>query len=426
MPPAPSEDNNAFRLRVLSSLQEINSADWDAVANPDVHAQNRRIESSCEATDSTREPDESTSEVLPDNPFISHAFLSALEETGCADFETGWIPRHLILESEAGEVLGAVPAYLKTHSQGEYVFDYGWAEAFYRAGGDYYPKLQISVPFTPATGRRFLLGPKINQRAGIAALASGLTEICRRSEASSVHITFLTEGESAELDGLGFLKRTDQQFHWQNRGYGSFDNFLEDLSSRKRKAIRKERRDALKNDISVEWVTGKDLQEHHWDAFFEFYTDTGSRKWGSPYLTREFFSLIGERMADQILLVMARRGGRYIAGALNFIGANTLFGRNWGCTEHHPFLHFELCYYQAIEFAIRHGIDRVEAGAQGAHKLARGYMPETTYSAHWIAHKGLSNAVADFLDHERHAVEREQATLREHAPFRKQAAPQQD
>jgi len=409
MDPAPSEEKKSFTLRVLSSLQDIPAAAWDAVANP---LKTVRIGRATETF-------ESTSQIPAYNPFVSHAFLSALEETGCSSFETGWIPRHIVLETETGEVLGAVPAYLKTHSQGEYVFDYGWADAFYRAGGDYYPKLQVSVPFTPATGRRFLLSPNINPRAGIAALASGLTEVCRRSEASSVHITFLTEPESVELDELGFLKRTDQQFHWQNRNYESFDGFLNDLSSRKRKAVRKERREALKNGIAVEWVTGKDLQEHHWDAFFEFYSDTGSRKWGSPYLTREFFSVVGERMADEILLVMAKRNGNYVAGALNFIGGDTLFGRNWGCTEHHPFLHFELCYYQAIDFAITNGIQRVEAGAQGAHKLARGYLPQTTYSAHWIAHEGLRNAVSDFLFHERNAVKREQAALLNHAPFRK-------
>ncbi|MTI05378.1 N-acetyltransferase [Roseibium denhamense] len=354
------------------------------------------------------------------NPFLAHAFLEALEASGCATGGTGWLPRHMVLEDQDGFVLGAVPAYLKSHSQGEYVFDHGWADAFYRAGGEYYPKLQISVPFTPATGRRFLTGPDIDRAAGIQALAAGLVQVCQKTGASSVHSTFLTKAESDTLGNLGYLRRTDQQFHWENNDYSDFDGFLADLASRKRKAIKKERREAVcAEGLEVEWITGKDLTEAHWDAFYSFYMDTGARKWGRPYLNRKFFSLINERLADRILLILAKRHGRYVAGALNFIGSKTLFGRHWGCTEHHPFLHFELCYYQAIDFAIAHGLERVEAGAQGAHKLARGYLPTTTYSAHWIAHEGLHDAVADFLEQERRAVERENAALSEHAPFRK-------
>lgn len=418
---------DAVTLRILSSLKDVSASAWDRVANPGWTLSGRGhltrdpgCESALELAGALGGDLEAVSEETDFNPFLSHAFLEALETSGCATSQTGWMPRHMLLEESSGNVMGAVPAYLKSHSQGEYVFDHGWADAFYRAGGDYYPKLQISVPFTPATGRRFLTGPGVNREAGLQALAAGLVQVCQRSNASSVHATFLTRPEWDSLGELGYLRRTDQQFHWENNGYVSFDGFLEDLASRKRKAIRKERREALSADgIEVEWVTGADLTEAHWDAFYTFYMDTGSRKWGRPYLNRAFFSLINERLAERTLLVLAKRHGRYIAGALNFIGSEILFGRHWGCTEHHPFLHFELCYYQAIDFAIAHGLKRVEAGAQGAHKLARGYLPATTYSAHWIAHEGLHEAVADFLEHERLAVERENEALAEHAPFRK-------
>lgn len=419
-------DDHAASLRILSSMNDIPAAAWDSVANPGwltadggTVTPDPTYESQSELLESLSQGAESLPQKPSYNPFISHVFLNALEESGCATAETGWFPRHLILESSNGEVWGAVPAYLKNHSQGEYVFDHGWADAFHRAGGDYYPKLQVSIPFTPATGRRFLLSPAIHQESGMQALASGLVEVCRRSHASSVHTTFLTKAEWDMLGGLGYLQRTDQQFHFENDGYSTFDDFLEALASRKRKAIRKERREALSAGLEIEHLTGRDLTEAHWDAFYTFYMDTGSRKWGRPYLNREFFSLIGERMPEQILLVMAKREGRYIAGALNFIGSETLFGRNWGCTEHHPFLHFELCYYQAIEFAIERKLARVEAGAQGAHKLARGYLPTTTYSAHWIAHEGLSDAIEDYLQREREAVEMEGRELADHAPFRK-------
>jgi len=425
--PAASGAGQTASLRILTSLQDVPAETWDRVANPGWHLTGRGVLQKDERCSSLNdlaaalgEDSGGLSADVSYNPFLSHAFLEALEASGCATGGTGWLPRHVLLEDDGGAVLGAVPAYLKSHSQGEYVFDHGWADAFHRAGGDYYPKLQISVPFTPATGRRFLTAAGVNREAGLQALAAGLVQVCKRTGASSVHATFLTRSEWESLGEIGYLQRTDQQFHWENKGYDSFDGFLADLASRKRKAIKKERREALSADgIEVEWVTGPDLTEAHWDAFFSFYMDTGSRKWGRPYLNRKFFSLINERLADRTLLVLAKRHGRYVAGALNFIGSDTLFGRNWGCTEHHPFLHFELCYYQAIDFAIARGLKRVEAGAQGAHKLARGYLPSTTYSAHWIAHEGLHDAVADFLEHERAAVERENEALSEHAPFKK-------
>ncbi|WP_420507441.1 GNAT family N-acetyltransferase [Nitratireductor aquimarinus] len=355
----------------------------------------------------------------PYNPFVSHAFLSSLEESGCAVRESGWLGQHLFLRSEDGVLLGAVPCYLKSHSQGEYVFDHGWADAFERAGGHYYPKLQVSVPFTPATGPRLLVRDGIAPDAVRHALAEGLKTLTDRLGVSSVHVTFARDEDIAALDDAGFLLRTDQQFHFFNRGYENYDDFLATLASRKRKALKKERRTALENGIEIEWLTGAGLTEAVWDDFFAFYLDTGSRKWGRPYLNRRFFSLIGERMADDILLVMARREGRYIAGAINFIGSDTLFGRNWGCIEHHPFLHFEVCYHQAIEFAIARGLSTVEAGAQGQHKLARGYEPVTTRSAHYIPHPGLRRAVAQYLELERRDVAEINRVLETHTPFRK-------
>jgi hypothetical protein len=342
-----------------------------------------------------------------------------LEASGSATARTGWQPQHLIAETEDGRMLGAVPAYLKSHSRGEYVFDAGWAEAYERAGGSYYPKVQVSVPFTPATGRRLLVPPAENAELIRRGLASGLIELTKLRDASSVHVTFAPETEWRMLCELGFLQRNDQQFHWENANYATFDDFLNALAARKRKAIKRERREALEHGIEVQWLTGSDLTESAWDHFFAFYIETGSRKWGRPYLTRQFYSLIGERMADQVLLVMAKRAGRTIAGAINFIGGDTLFGRHWGAIEHHPFLHFELCYYQAIEFAIQHKLQRVEAGAQGEHKLARGYMPVTTYSAHYIADPSLRRAIADYLKRERAYVAAAGAELAAMGPFRK-------
>ena len=392
------DSQTSFRIRVNTSINEIDAATWD------------RLAAVGDGADAARH-----------NPFVSHGFLSALEDSGSAVAETGWLGQHLVLEDDGGTALAALPCYLKNHSQGEYVFDHGWADAFYRAGGEYYPKLQCSVPFTPATGPRFLTGDARNREALTLALLNGLEQLTGRLGASSAHITFMREAEWHLAREAGLLARTDRQFHWFNRGYASFDAFLEALSSRKRKNIRKERQTALSVDgIEIEQLTGNALSEAAWDAFFAFYMDTGSRKWGSPYLTRAFFSLVSERMADSILLVMAKREGRYIAGALNFIGGDCLYGRHWGCTENHPFLHFELCYYQAIDYAIAHGLGRVEAGAQGEHKLARGYEPVTTHSAHYIANASLRRAVADYLQSERRHVEMEQEILRDHLPFREQ------
>ena len=353
------------------------------------------------------------------NPLISYAFLSALEDSGCAVRRTGWQGHHLRLENAQGRLLGAVPCYLKSHSQGEYVFDHGWSDAFERAGGRYYPKLQCAVPFSPVTGPRLLFSRGEDSATVKAGLAAGLKAVTEKLGVSSAHVTFAQESDVATLEASGFLHRTDQQFHFFNEGFSTYDDFLATLASRKRKAMKKERREALANDISIDRLTGKDLTEKAWDDFFAFYMDTGSRKWGRPYLNRQFFSLIGERMADDILLVMAKRNGRYIAGAINFIGSDALYGRNWGCIEDHPFLHFEVCYHQAIDFAIERKLKVVEAGAQGEHKLARGYRPVTMHSAHYIAHPGLRNAVADYLRRERREVERMGEILEEHTPFRK-------
>jgi hypothetical protein len=382
-----------LRIRVLPSIGEIPAAAWDACAG-----------------DATA------------NPFTRHAFLSALEASRSACARTGWQPQHLVAELAGGGIAGVVPCYLKSHSLGEYVFDRGWAEAYERAGGSYYPKLQVAVPFTPATGRRLLVRPGPHADAGRQALTAGLIELCRLDGASGAHVTFATEPECAFLGEQGFLRRTDQQFHWENASYETFDGFLGALSARRRKTIRRERRDALANDVTVHWLTGDDLTESVWDAFFQFYMETGSRKWGRPYLTRPFYSIVGERMRDKIVLVMAKRSGRWIAGAINFIGSHTLFGRHWGAIEHHPFLHFELCYYQAIDFAIAHKLQFVEAGAQGEHKIARGYMPKTTHSAHYIADPGLRRAIADYLVRERAYVAAAGAELATLAPYRKDAA----
>ncbi|KQQ46775.1 hypothetical protein ASF69_06205 [Rhizobium sp. Leaf311] len=359
------------------------------------------------------------------NPFISHAFLSSLEESGSATSKTGWRGHHLLLENGDGRLTGAIPAYLKSHSQGEYVFDHGWADALERAGGNYYPKLQCAVPFTPATGPR-LLTNGIDDAAFRQVLASGLRQVTEKIGVSSSHVTFATDDDMEALADEGFLARADQQFHFINNGYRDHADFLDALSSRKRKGLKKERRAALENGIEIDWLTGRDLTEDIWDQFYRFYMDTGSRKWGRPYLTRAFYSLIGERMADDILLVMARREGRYIAGAINFIGGEAIYGRHWGCIEDHPFLHFEVCYHQAIDFALSKGLKRVEAGAQGEHKLARGYTPVTTHSAHFITHPGLRRAIADYLERERNEVEQIGDYLDEHSPFRKGERPEAD
>jgi uncharacterized protein len=401
-------------LRVAKSISEVAAEAWDACANPAACAQGNGVAHLALTTFQDFELAEQY------NPFISHEFLSSLEDSQSVGGRSGWQPLHLLAEDTNGTLVGAVPCYVKSHSRGEYVFDHGWAEAYERAGGSYYPKLQVSVPFTPATGRRLLVRPGPQADAVRGALADSLIDICRRSNASSAHVTFPTRAEWDLLGSRGFLKRTHQQFHWENAGYDSFDAFLAALASRKRKTIRREREDALSAGVSVHWLTGSDLTESVWDAFFEFYMETGSRKWGRPYLTRPFYSMVGEKMRDRILLVMAKRNSRWIAGAINFIGSRTLFGRHWGAVEHHPFLHFELCYYQAIQYAIEHRLARVEAGAQGEHKISRGYLPTTTYSAHYIVDPGLRRAIEDFLKHERAYVAAAGAELADAAPFRKE------
>jgi len=352
------------------------------------------------------------------NPFVSYDFLDVLEESGCAIERTGWAPQHLSVEDEAGEIAAAMPLYLKSHSQGEYVFDWAWADAYERAGGRYYPKLQCAAPFSPVTGPRLLVREGVDRDLGRKLLLGGALTLCERLGASSLHVTFPTEDEWRFMGKQGMLLRQDQQYHWVNAGYSTFDDFLAALSSSRRKTIRRERRDA-QADVEIVALTGAELTEDHWDAFFGFYMDTGSRKWGQPYLNRRFFSLLGERMADRVLLIMARRDGRWIAGALNLIGDDCLYGRNWGCIEDVPFLHFELCYYQAIEHAIRLGLARVEAGAQGPHKMARGYLPTPVYSAHWIADPALREPVRRYLDQERRAVEHDMELLEEEfSPFK--------
>lgn len=407
-----------LRIRIAQSLADVPARAWnmcaDGILAPAVQPKSELKSTSGENLSSTL-----STRGIPPNPFVSQEFLSALEASGSVGGRTGWQPRHLLAEDTAGELVGVAPCYIKMHSRGEYVFDHGWAEAFERAGGNYYPKLQIAVPFTPVTGPRLLVRPGLQTDAVRGALADALVEITTASELSSAHVTFLTEDEWQALGQRNFLRRTDQQFHWENADYKSFDDFLAALASRKRKTIRRERKEALTAGIEVRWLTGADLTESVWDAFFAFYMETGSRKWGRPYLTREFFSLAGDTMRDRILLVMARRAGRWIAGAINFIGADTLYGRNWGAIEYHPFLHFELCYYQAIDYAITHRLKRVEAGAQGEHKLARGYLPHTTYSAHFIANPALRRAIADYLARERLYVRAAAEELAAAAPFRK-------
>lgn len=378
-------------LRTHARIADVDAAAWDACANPNPAAY---------------------------NPFVAHAFLKACEESNSATPRAGWRPMHATLE-ERGRVIAAAPLYLKSHSYGEYVFDQAWADAWERAGGNYYPKLLCAAPFTPVPGPRLLVPPGRDRADVQGMLLDALAQVTEESKLSSLHINFLAEDEAKFAAARGFLLRTDQQFHWNNRGYGSFAEFLAELSSQKRKTLRRERERVAEAGVTFEWITGSDLTESHWDAFFEFYMDTGSRKWGSPYLTRAFFSMLGEAMPERVLLVFAKRAGRTIAGALNFIGGDTLYGRNWGAIEHLPFLHFEACYYQAIDFAIAKGLKRVEAGAQGQHKLARGYEPVPTYSVHWIADPRFRRAVADYLTREREAVAADIEALGEHTPFRK-------
>jgi uncharacterized protein len=376
-----------MRIRTVGRIDEIPAADWDACAGSD-------------------------------NPFVGHAFLKALEDSRSVGAKTGWLPQHIVVEDGGGTVLAAAPAYVKSHSQGEYVFDHGWAQAYERAGGRYYPKLQVAVPFTPVPGPRLLVRPGTGSEDARAALLHGMVEVAKRLGVSSLHITFPHQADTEALEQAGLMIRLGCQYHWTNRGYRTFDDFLADLASRKRKAIRKERREAIAGGIAIRALCGAEIKPRHWDAFFAFYMDTGGRKWGRPYLTRAFFDCIGDALADRVVLVMAEQDGRPVAGALNLRGGDALYGRNWGCLGEFKFLHFEACYYQAIEYAIVHGLARVEAGAQGEHKIQRGYLPTPTWSAHWIRDPNFAAAVEDFLARERRAVEAEISGLMEYSPFR--------
>jgi predicted N-acyltransferase len=351
------------------------------------------------------------------NPFVSHAFLSALEDSGSANARTGWLPQHAVLRTEDQSVVAIAPMYAKSHSYGEYVFDHGWANALERVGQNYYPKLQVAAPFSPVPGPRLLRRP--GSGVPISALANALEQACASLGLSSVHVTFCERDEWESLGEAGWLRRIGMQFHWQNEGYTDFEDFLGALSSRKRKVLRRERRDANAAGLTFHSLSGPDITEAHWDAFYRFYQSTVDRKWGSAYLTRSFFSLLGERLGHKVVLMYAENAGKPVAGALNLAGSEALYGRNWGCRGDWPFLHFELCYYRAIDWAIAHGLQRVEAGAQGRHKIQRGYLPKPTYSAHWIAHTGLRRAVDNFLVEEREGIQREMDALAEESPFRK-------
>ena len=383
-------DDTALQLSMVRRLADIDREAWDALANPP----GARYD-----------------------PFLSWNFLEALESSGAATIETGWSPYHILVYGPGETLRAAMPLYAKTHSQGEFVFDHGWADAFERAGGQYYPKLLSAVPFTPVSGRRLLVPPGPDEAQLRQVLVSGAIQVAEDNNLSSLHINFLEPDEAEAMGKLGMMLRTDQQFHWVNDGYASFDDFLGALSSAKRKNLRKERKRAQAG-LSFVRLSGDEITEEHWDSFFRFYIDTGSRKWGSPYLTRKTFSRLNQRMADRILLIFAMEDGIPVAGAMNMIGSDTLYGRYWGCLEVRPMLHFETCYYQAMDYAIAHGLKYVEAGAQGGHKLARGYGPVATHSAHWIAHPGLREAISDFLDHERKAVAADMDFLKMRTPFR--------
>ena len=386
------DGNEPITVKVVSRIGEVDAAEWDACA----------VQSAPNG-----------------NPSVGHAFLHALEESQSVRRESGWQAQHLVVEDALGQVAGAVPMYLKSHSMGEYVFDYGWANAYERAGGNYYPKLQVSVPFTPVTGPRLLVRPGAGTDSTRAALVAGMIEWTNRNDLSSLHVTFPTEEEADYLAQADFLIRHNHQYHWYNRGYETFDDFLGSLNSRKRKMIRRERRKVSEAGVDMQCLSGDALKSEHWDAFYKFYTDTYDRKWGYPYLTREFFEIISETMADNVVLVLASTGGLPIAGALNLKGNDTLFGRNWGCIADYKFLHFETCYYCAIEYAIDHGLERVEAGTQGPHKLQRGYEPVQTRSAHWIPDPAFRDAVARFLVEERREEAREMGYLEHETPYRR-------
>ncbi len=392
------DDAAPIEVSLHQSLHEVPQREWDA----------------CALAEGPR----------PADPFTTHRFLLALEDSGSVGRGTGWQPLYMTVR-EQGRIIGCAPLYAKSHSQGEYIFDFNWAHAYEQAGGHYYPKFQIAVPFTPATGRRFLVRAGCDAQA-LPALVQGAVQMAAQHEVSSLHVTFCTEAEALAGESMGLLRRTTQQFHWENKRFASFDAFLASLTSRKRKTIRKERREARAFGGTIRRLTGEEIKPEHWDAFWMFYQDTGARKWGTPYLTRQFFDILHEKMHDDVILVLAERDGRPVAGALNFIGQEALFGRYWGCTEHHPFLHFELCYYQAIEAAIALGLPRVEAGAQGEHKLARGYLPAPCHSLHWMADKGFSDAVARYLAAERDAVDEEIEILTGYGPFRNATREEQD
>ncbi len=386
------EDHSQTVAKLASSIASVAAEEWDACAGAE-------------------------------NPFVSHAFLKALEDSGSVGEGTGWRPLHLLLEDAGGRLIGAMPLYLKSHSWGEYVFDQSWADAWERAGGRYYPKLQASVPFTPVPGPRLLVRPGADAGARRALLAKALAAAATQLEVSSAHVTFAQTEDIAALSAAGYLLRKGVQFHWQNQGYRSFEEFLANLSSRKRKTIRKERAAVAEAGITLRALPGTEITSRHWDIFFRFYISTSDRKWGSPYLNRKFFELLGARLGEKVVLILAEKNGRPVAGALNLKGADTLYGRNWGASVDVPFLHFEACYYQAIEYAIGHGLARVEAGAQGPHKIQRGYLPVETASAHWIADAGFRKAVADFLRRERAASAHEIAALNEMSPYRNESQP---
>jgi predicted N-acyltransferase len=401
--------NGDLTVRVATSLKAVPAGAWNACANPHALA---------DAISAPAAPPGDPA-LDRDNPFVSHEFLMALEDSRCIGGRTGWSPAYLLVENDAGQLLAAAPSFLKSHSQGEYVFDHSWADAYERAGGRYYPKLQVAAPFTPATGPRLLVADSPRADEARAAVIGGLEALRGQTQSSSVHVTFAQEPDITALKEAGYIERNDLQFHWQNEGFGTYDDFLATLASRKRKALKRERREALSAGIMIDVLSGSDLTEAVWDDFFSFYEDTGARKWGRPYLNRAFFSAVGAAMGERIVLVMARRAGRHIAGAINFRGANTLYGRNWGCIEDHPFLHFEVCYHQAIDYAIAHGLARVEAGAQGEHKLARGYRPVITRSLHHIADPGLRRPVAAYLAQEREQIAAAREALAVESPFRK-------
>ncbi|MDQ6702624.1 MAG: GNAT family N-acetyltransferase [Pseudomonadota bacterium] len=408
--------SSPYTVHVAQSMREIDAAQWDACANPE--ADTNGLGMPAPGPEPTRDGDQPANEVERFNPFITHAFLNAIETSKSVGPRSGWTSAHLLVKDAGERLAAAAPAYLKTHSMGEYVFDHGWADAYHRAGLPYYPKLQVAVPFTPVTGRRLLVAPGHGEAAR-QKLIAGLRVLREKARASSLHITFPTRTEWETLGASGFLQRTGQQFHFINKGYADFDSFLADLASRKRKMIRRERKKALAGGIAIELLTGAGITETHWDAFFLFYMDTGARNWGTPYLNRAFFSHVGASMRDHILLVMAKRNGRYIAGAVNFLGLDALYGRNWGAIGEHPFLHFEVCYYQAIEFAISRGLSRVEAGAQGEHKLARGYRAVATFSAHDIGDKRYARAIDEYLQRERIHIDEALREYGELAPFKK-------